>query len=543
MANGLPDRYATNQFYGISNAGEPTERTDNDNPLFLWPADHRRNAATGNTYKVQRGYMRLLSEVLGDPADTTSDAAKSIANIGKTRFHFQFNPDTLTRSVAARNDVQMWMNQDPAQFTQPIPGSANFSFEILLNREQEMASGRYNTGNGLSSRRNTAATTIRTVGVNSGATLTSQNAFDLSDATAPSVTDIGVLADLLVFDRIIGQGINRALIDSILNRAEALVTAANLQNQGTQDEEDQDTTPVTFDRNKASDYLSGAIGNSAFLISQPVRVVFSSLFMVEGFITDTTVVFNKFNPAMVPTQCLISVQMQAMYIGFARKDTFLTTVYASAPRTREEVEEENDAKNSALAGIGKNMFGILRESTAVINPEKLLSLGNGTWKVPVVFGDPSTELENFVNEAYGNIIANAVIRIFYITKSAGYSESSGFKTSSTEPIYQRKASEDLKINSAGGEITFEFPTQQADFPKKYDTDSGARYKVEFYIYYTLTSNAGGSVPYSDQFLSIVKNDVTWGTTLPLLRTSPTAAQGSTTSFSSGGVPSAIKDIF
>jgi hypothetical protein len=265
--------------------------------------------------------------------------------------------------------------------------------------------------------------------------------------------------------------------------------------------------------------------------------------MVEGFITDTTVVFNKFNPAMVPTQCLISVQMQAMYIGFARKDTFLTAVYADAPRDREQVEAENDAKNKALASIGSNMFSIIRESQAIVTPEKLLSLGNGTWKIPVVFNNPSKELEDFVNEAYGNVIANAVIRIFYITKSTSYNESSGFKTSSTEPIYQRKASEDLKINKNGSSTTFEFPTQQAEFSTKYDTGSDARYTVEFYIYYTITSNAGGSVPYSDQYLSVIKRDVTWSAALPLLRNSPTDAQGSTTSFSAGGVPSAIKDIF
>jgi hypothetical protein len=55
--------------------------------------------------------------------------------------------------------------------------------------------------------------------------------------------------------------------------------------------------------------------------------------MVEGFITSTNVTFDKFNPAMVPVQCRIAVSMQAMYIGFAAKKTFLSQIYDDVAET------------------------------------------------------------------------------------------------------------------------------------------------------------------------------------------------------------------
>jgi hypothetical protein len=70
--------------------------------------------------------------------------------------------------------------------------------------------------------------------------------------------------------------------------------------------------------------------------------------MVEGFISNSQVTFNKFNLAMVPTQCTVSLTMQAMYIGFATKDTFLTAAIGDS------IGEEDDENNPSSPSNPEN---------------------------------------------------------------------------------------------------------------------------------------------------------------------------------------------
>lgn len=331
--------YSQKQFYKINNyegdvgITNPDFRQTTDNPRFLWPSDVNHNTVAGQSPVINRGYMRLISTAFGTDAP---------ASLGKRRLHFQFNPDTLSRNVTARNDVQLWMNQDPIQFTQPIPGDANFNFELIFNREQEVASGRYRTNTGVVDG-NSEFSAINTDGsVNSN--------YDPS-----SVTQIGVLADLLVFDQLIGQGINAQLITALSNKAKKDLAAYNAQKKaeaksnGLVDPEDQDAVipgQVETNESNISNTLNLGVGNSAFIVSQPIRIVFSSLYMVEGFITSTNVTFDKFNPAMVPVQCRIAVSMQAMYIGFAAKKTFLSNIY-------EDVAESYGDDNTDPAAIAE----------------------------------------------------------------------------------------------------------------------------------------------------------------------------------------------
>jgi len=350
-------RYASDQFYnfdkyetGYAAPGSGSEYGYKDNPRFLWPSDAYKNAVTGSTQTLKRGYIRMIAEAYG-----TDDLGKKLAG---RRFHFQFNPDVLVRQVNARNDVQFWMNQDPGQLVSPIPGDANFAFEFILNREAEVASGKYNNGSGNTNiEKNMKPRVDASTGIIAGSTSPYGAMPTRYDPT--SVSDIGVLADLIVFDSIIGQGVNSDLISSILGKFNANKDAYNsaidsAQTDSTTDA--QDKTKITEETStKVGEFLSGSVGNSAFLISQPVRIVFSSLYMVEGFITSSTVTFNKFNYAMVPTQCTVSINMQAMYIGFAAKDTFLTTTLRNAnagggdavgdPGTNnsDPIADENDA--------------------------------------------------------------------------------------------------------------------------------------------------------------------------------------------------------
>lgn len=316
--------YSQNQFYKLkdyeADVGLQSAdfRNETDNPRFLWPSRTNVNTVTGEDKTVNRGYMRLISTAFG--ADYT--------NLGKRRLHFQFNPETLSRNVTARNDVQLWMNQDPIQFTQPIPGDANFNFELIFNREAEVASGRYQTNNGVSDGNKKYSA------LNSDGTV--NPTYDPS-----SVTQIGVLADLLVFDQLIGQGINKTLIDALAAKAEKDIDAYNAQKKAEAKASGVDITDaaavipglVDTSASNIDKTLNLGIGNSAFIVSQPIRIVFSSLYMVEGFITSTNVTFDKFNPAMVPVQCRIAVSMQAMYIGFAAKKTFLSQIYDDVAET------------------------------------------------------------------------------------------------------------------------------------------------------------------------------------------------------------------
>jgi hypothetical protein len=345
--------YSKDQFYKIGvyendvNLTDADNRNADDNPNFLWPSKTNLNAATGVTNNISRGYMRMISTAFG--ADYTY--------LGKRRLHFQFNPETLSRNVTARNDVQLWMNQDPIQFTQPIPGDANFNFELIFNREQEVASGMYRTNNG-----------TYESGDNNYSVLNNNKEGTIKGEYSPkAVTQIGVLADLQVFDQLIGQGINKQLIDALAKKAEKDIAAYNAQKKieaksaGIDVTDTEAVIPGKVEANSGNidKTLQLGVGNSAFIVSQPIRIVFSSLYMVEGFITSTNVTFDKFNPAMVPVQCRIAVSMQAMYIGFAAKKTFLSDIYADVQQKEYEdtvLPPEAEAELPEIKRIGTKMW-------------------------------------------------------------------------------------------------------------------------------------------------------------------------------------------
>lgn len=457
MADG---RYATNAFTnfsefengtfvgkGIKSIGA-TEVVAGDNPEFLYPPNSLRTASgkftkdkKGNigsdthVQPIQRGYMRMITQGFAGGS-----------SLARKRLHFQFNPDSIVRSVAARNDVQLWMNQDPVQLMQPIPGDMNFAFELLFNREAEVVSGNYKSGGQVKTSTGKAQIPLGQAGSKTNASVPIPHS---------AVTDIGVLADLMVFDEIIGQGINTQLIDKVIANANAV--AASKKQTAAATKSSTTTTPTTtaeatvteldgtkiktikvsnggtgyvsaptitllggggsgailtavvangkvtsitvvnggtgFTANPAITFTGGGdgtgtsadgtsdaqdapkefnvddayksvynnFGNSAFLVSMPIRIVFSSLFMVEGYITSTIVNFNKFNANMVPTQCSVGIQMQALYIGFARKDTFLTLTLTEGLKAANDALAETGKQSSdpeivATESLGNNLF-------------------------------------------------------------------------------------------------------------------------------------------------------------------------------------------
>lgn len=312
MAN---ESYTTNQWYnlpnGVTGPGKHNSlsRTINDNPGFTFPGNQRKNLGMGEDTKVRRGFMRcLLNEV-------PTSAAKSLPN---RRFFFQFNPERIMRSVALSSGMTNILFQDPGQFSIATPGNATFSFDIMLNREMEVNNHNKNFQNS-------------PTGVPPPLNLDDLDRVVKSMPDHQDVGQIGVLADLMVMDSVIGQGISEDIITAL-----SKMTSLSSTWEPADSSSGASGNTNYISEETATRAFKAIRGNSAFLVSTPVRIVFSAMFMVDGFIQSSSVNFTKFSTQMVPTMCTINVTIEAKYIGFAKKDTYLTQALSelkSAPPT------------------------------------------------------------------------------------------------------------------------------------------------------------------------------------------------------------------
>lgn len=508
MAGTFGTRYQNDQFYNFGDYEKGTKPGwgigEKDNPNFIWPSDKYKNSITGTSTTLQRGYMRMLAESYG------TDSASQ--NLAKRRFHFQFNPDVLVRTVAARNDVQFWMNQDPSQFVNPIPGQSNFAFTFVLNREAEVASGSYKNASGASTvnikptlmpgqTQDVYEASIRGTGAKKIGTTT-------GEYTPESVTDIGVLADLMVFDQIIGQGLNQDLANKLLGKIQDYAktytpTTTGASAGGTTDA--QDAQGITLPANLGS-FLSGNIGNSAFLIAQPIRIVFSSLYMVEGFISSTTVTFNKFNLAMVPTQCTVEVQMEAMYIGFATRDTFLTRSLGASVAGPTAGSTDTDIENVKLQPLADDLVNrVVRSKSSItskVNPfsddrnrkelkiSDILSKGDTTnFEVSMVPTNTYDVNKEFISKT------DATMSIKIIYKGRPGVETPPEYTVN-KVVYETSAQSEVTWDSAlplvnARPTSFEITKFSPNLVDKYDTSMFASYQIDINIGFVVTGVQGG----------------------------------------------------
>lgn len=490
--------YSNDQFYNWKSyeSISPTSRTSRDNPEFLWPSNDRKltnvsvnRDGTGGprTQRVQRGYMRMLSEALGR---TSTNPA--IRNLGSHRLFFQFNPDTITRSVAARNDIQYWMNMDPIQLTQPIPGDQNFAFELMFNREAEVASGTVKNINNFLSAGDAGRRFLESA---------------LTPMQNPS--QVGVLADLYQFDRIIGQGISRDVIETYIKNAQLIRDKEIEKQKKTNDEEDteEELQPLSDeDRRLITQNISINVGNSAFLVANPIRIVFSSLFMVEGYVTQTQVVFNKFNQDMVPTQCVVNLSMQALYIGAAKKDTFLTLngpkmddiSEEQAEKTEEEKKQQVFIKDFADKGF-KNVNRI-SSYPSVQGAYDLLDTG-GARKLYFSV-QPSDDLKNVIKQSQvQTLTANAKWTVKYVTNT-------GTKPANTHDYgktWEATSSVELNLNKIDDVYTLSFDRPTMELGKLVDTSDTSQYSMDVVISFTYLALNGTS------YESIQK--IKWSTTV------------------------------
>ena len=327
--------YASDQFFGYSGyekTGQSINRKQDDNPSFIYPANKTSPLFTTDSDEytsknIQRGFIRgIYPAALGKVATPNSSKVK------QRRLFFQFNPTTLDRSVSMSSSVLNPLLQDPSNLLQPVPGMSDFSFDILFNREAEVASKRHENSLGTG-----------TVASNSlTGNLSNYGTTDMP-TTSSDVSNIGVLADLYVLDSIIGQSITQDMVDFLKD----YWNNASTLSQTSYDSENGSAS-FSFDSDKFQTTVQSNFGNAAFLSPLPIRVVFSSLFMVEGFVTSSSVQFVKFTSNYVPTICKVTLNIRALYVGFAREKAYLSNSLETAVASAAEAKKTDDATERKL---------------------------------------------------------------------------------------------------------------------------------------------------------------------------------------------------
>lgn len=310
--------YASDQFYNFGNSYEKdktTARTKEDNPNFLWPSPvdpDVYNPIIGPqtvSTRFQRGFIRGIY-----PSVLAGVKNPSASNVKQRRLFFQFNPSTIDRSVQMNAMVANPLLQDPAQLYQPVAGTAAFSFELLFNREAEVVSAMY------------AQDQLRQRGYATKKATPLMGSMDSYGTSTKwdDVASLGVLADMYILDSIIGQSITPDMVDFLAKYWSNISDTSKVYAESGQG------ASVGFDETGFRTNIVKNYGNAAFLSPLPVRIVFSSLFMVEGFVESSSVQFVKFSKNYVPTICKVSLNVRALYIGFAKEEAYLTTSLKTA---------------------------------------------------------------------------------------------------------------------------------------------------------------------------------------------------------------------
>lgn len=316
--------YRNNQWFGLSRtadtgesllstrstrAGYTVSGADNDD--FIYPDRAVRTMNGDRVQILKRGYIRSLA--FGEN--------KEAFPIRKCQF--QFNPSQIVQSVQQNTAVLNFVQQDPSQYAQPMPGNVTFSFDLFFDRSMEINNWK------------------RTDEIDPN------NPWEKS-----SPSNVGVLHDLSALYKVIGVGVNEAMAEYLRQSA-----VASYNQQVADDEETSEEFDLSEFNSNIESLMEYNIGNTAFLLPLPVRVVFSSLYIVEGLVKDINVMFSKFTASMVPMQCSVQVMFEAKYIGFARKDTFFTyalreleTVEPTEP-TAEELQAYGQALTDDLSNV------------------------------------------------------------------------------------------------------------------------------------------------------------------------------------------------
>lgn len=436
MASNDPITYGNSVFtdrnafynYDRTTPAQDKETVVKQNPPFKFPGNTYRDIS--NTSQImRRGFMRSILfddkifKKYYDAAHTGENnngnsSAKYVgagftgAAPGNRKLNFQFNPDYLERSVSQSVGSMNPLLQNPAQLRQSVPGTAKFGFSMTFNREMEVAAGGFKRKQ-LQYDYNTFQEDYATF---------SQN---------PDPEVLGVLADLMIFDTIIGQGISPDIVEAV-----SLFTERSVVRQ--QEYEQQQIEEYTKNNPKGTEKPAAAtedfnvntltqninFGNSAFLNPLPVRIVFSDYFMIEGVVTASNVGFQKFSKDLIPTVCQVNVSVDALYIGFAQRNAYLTKQLEDSATLSAKQKAEDDAEIKAIQqkldakigridtnynrilgyGIDGSNLQTLSTSTSVQIPESSSTLWKYQWDSATNYGGYSSTvpLEMWYNYRFAN---------------------------------------------------------------------------------------------------------------------------------------------
>ena len=340
-------------FSNYSKLGE-ARNPSRENKPFAFPGPFARNiAGTDVNQKMKRGFMRSII------LDQSIAGAFKTNTPGNLRLNFQFNPEYIERNVSQSPGAVNPLLQNPANLTQAVPGTAQFDFTMMFNREAEVAQRRRDlvlSGTG---------TTDDSINRQARA-----QGFDIDGGLIKNALadpgQVGVMHDLAIFDSIIGQGITEELVDVITSYTRQQVVAI------TNDPDNSEDTEVpTFDDSKFKTSVQANFGNSAFLNPMPVRIVFSDLFMVEGLVVGSAVAFQKFSQDMIPTLCQVNCKIYALYVGFAKKKAFLTDNLTSWATDTVKIDEAAAAEVVKETKVLKQSLVTLHLAVNVFDGDKL----------------------------------------------------------------------------------------------------------------------------------------------------------------------------
>lgn len=354
--------YSSDQFYNFNKyegKNSSLKRKPDDNPSFVFPGPRTPNVfGNGVDTRIQRGFIRgIYPKVIGG-------ANTDLKGIKQRRLFFQFNPATIERNVSMNTQVTNPLLQPAINLVQPVPGNSEFSFELLFDRQAEVGARKSIDAKG------------RFVGTYFDANA-NDDAYNYKQS---DVTEIGVLADLYVLDAIIGQSITKDM-EGFLRDYWSYIDKTLLNSQSdtpvdtTTGDTGTSTTQDILDIANWETNVSKNFGNAAFLAPLPIRIVFSSLFMVEGFVNASSVQFIKFNKNYVPTMCRVTLNVTALYFGFAREHSFVSDAIAQQFVDTKQAAKEDNAlalKAQTLA----NSAAVFKFNMANLS----MSSGTGTFK-------------------------------------------------------------------------------------------------------------------------------------------------------------------
>jgi hypothetical protein len=306
--------YQSDQFFNIGKS-RPDQWSRNRSPStfvgnnalnddFLFPDKtirHIKPDGTPDTKVLQKGYIRRINEF------NDSDEGPLICR-------FQFNPQFINQAASFQSGMVNPIYQPIEQLQQPIASMTNFSFRLIFDRSMEV---------------NSSSSTLRTSATDNP-----------WEAGGPS--QVGVLHDINSLFRVIGQGISASDVEGAIGRAREALAATD-QRIGKDELSDEDRKTYTEAVSNATQFFQNNVnvGNTAFILPYPVRIVFSSLYIVEGFITQTSLEILKFSSSYVPMMAQVTMSVSAVYIGFAKRNTYFTHVLEqSAVERRNSLAQE-----------------------------------------------------------------------------------------------------------------------------------------------------------------------------------------------------------